>query len=129
MQVRACRRMRNPGYPSRTQFSAGRALVGAAAIGLGAVVGRGEDPVRLRGEIVAEPSSTPPASSQPVQPVMVKGVMPLAPRTGAATNAPPPAASTNTTNATSPTPQLPGGIRAAAPAPLLGVMRAPVETK
>ena len=125
MKVKACRQTRTPGYPSRVQFLAGRALVGAAAIGLGAMASRGDDPVRLRGDIAVVPAGAPPVA---VQPVMPQGVIPT-PRQSGATNALPPAASTNQPKTACPVPQPPGGIRAVPPIQLKGVIAVPLETK
>ena len=82
----------DPGYPSRRQFSEYRLLVGVAAIGLGAAVGRGQEPRRPMGDLAVEPRNSKPASSE-VRPVIL-GAPRADPRsTCTATNLPP--ASTN----------------------------------
>ena len=90
-----------PGYPSRRQSSRCQLVVGVAAIGLGAVLGRAGDPPRLGGDLKVEPRDPKPAT---IKPVATLGLMRADPgATCVATNAPsavtnqvpPAAASTN----------------------------------
>jgi len=89
MKVRKNGQATNPGYPSRRQFVGYGLLVGMAAIGLSAAVGRGQEG-RLRGDVAVEPRA-PGAPRANVRPV---GEIRADPGTScAATNAP--SASTN----------------------------------
>jgi hypothetical protein len=60
-----------PAYPNRRQFAKCQLLLGVAAIGLGAAMGRAGDTPRLAGDIKAEPGKT---VITPVRPVLM-GVM------------------------------------------------------
>ena len=82
----------DPGYPSRRQFSDYRLLVGVAAIGLGAAVGRGEEPRRPMGDLAVEPRDPKPAAAE-VRTVTLGGIRPDPGPTSTSTNRPP--ASTN----------------------------------
>lgn len=64
MKVMKNEQVSSPGYPNRRQFLNARTLLGIAAIGLGAVAGRGDD-MRLGGDIAIEPRDPAPTAVAP----------------------------------------------------------------